>query len=244
MADTAIPTAIPSQLPDNPASFWGRNNRNLWIILGSVLGVLALLFGLGVFIIVHRQLRRKGLKECIIPGRPITPLDDAEFESWRRPSMKSQSYGRYTTMMPRRPSPTAKKSDSYRSFDKELFLMSRPRTSSDPTQPPPSKQPNHHVRRKSSMSVHDRPPTPYSARCSEEEEGWPSPPRRASRGSRGSQGSRSPRQVRDLNSKYSSVSEASDFDFGFRTVSSNRPIGQAGIIEEPKRTHTINYLAD
>lgn len=136
-----------------------HSNRNLWIILASVLGTLVVAFVIGILWTCRRHWR-----VSLFPTRTVTPLDDAEFESWRRPS---QYMGRRYTVMPRKPSPVRMAPDSYNMFEKEVFLAKRPST--PPPRPPrPSMSlksqqtpPSRHSR---TNSIQDRPPTPYSSR--------------------------------------------------------------------------------
>lgn len=134
----------------------------VWIILGAVLGLLVLL---AVAVAVLFCWRRNKRRVRGFSLRAVTPLDDAEFESWRRPSQYTQRQEKYAirpVVTRDRISPTM--------FEKELHTYDAPRTPSPediaaPLQSPSSsiRKPER-VRRKSSVasSIADRPPTPYS----------------------------------------------------------------------------------
>ncbi|KAI8941356.1 hypothetical protein NX059_002581 [Plenodomus lindquistii] len=141
----------------------------VWIILGAVLGVLVLLgvVVLGLFCWKRSKRRVRGFSL-----RAVTPLDDAEFESWRRPSQYTQRPEKYgirptqPALLRDRVSPTSPKL-----FEKELATYEFPPRTPSPTDFSPSmKSPlesvrrPEKVRRKSSVasSIADRPPTPYS----------------------------------------------------------------------------------
>lgn len=141
--------------------------------------------------------------------RAITPLDDAEFESWRRPSTYTQKPEKYGIMPSRPPVVRAKNSASI--FEKDIQLFDKPhtppRTSVKSISPSsPIRMPDHARRKSSVTSLQDRPPTPYSPGLSEDDE-HPAPwlPRRDSQRSRG-------------HVHYPSMSEASEFDFGFNSA--------------------------
>jgi hypothetical protein len=132
--------------------------------------------------------------------RAVTPLDDAEFESWRRPSQytqRSEKYGIRPVVTRDRISPTM--------FEKELNTYEPPRTPSPHDLAHPLRSPSSsiqkpdRVRRKSSVasSIADRPPTPYS----------PTSP--SSEFNRASTSSRKSQPL----IHYPSVSEASAFKF-------------------------------
>jgi hypothetical protein len=138
------------------------DETKLYIILGVVLGTLVLT---GVAVAVLFCVRRNKSRVRGFSLRAPTPLDDAEFESWRRPSEHTEKHGirsiqpvvvqdRYTPTM----------------FEKELVLYDHPRTPSPDSFASPLQSPSssirkpERVRRKSSVtsSIADRPPTPYS----------------------------------------------------------------------------------
>lgn len=179
------------------------NQINIWIILAAVLGtlVLALVVVLALYCWRRSTRRVRGFSL-----RAVTPLDDSEFESWRRPSQYTQRPQKYgirpalppavrTTMLekeiddydqPRTPSP-----QDYHSFNYPMSPIRKPER----------------VRRKSSAtsSIADRPPTPYSPSSRKTE--FP----RDSVSSRKSYGS--PRI------HYPSMSEASAFNFDLKDMS-------------------------
>ena len=176
--------------------------NQLWIILGSVLGFLVLIFVLTVALFCWKRPASKMRKFSI---RAVTPLDDAEFESWRRPTQytaRREKYGIHPT-----PPPVAViKTPTL--WEKEVNLNDRPRTpplKRSPTSPraPSSITAPERARRKSSVSIADRPPTPYSPSSSTNEF-----VRTGSHASRGS-----PRSPKHLH--YPSASDASDFNFNF-----------------------------
>ncbi|KAH8731173.1 hypothetical protein GQ44DRAFT_379061 [Phaeosphaeriaceae sp. PMI808] len=134
----------------------------VWIILGSVVGVLVLL---GVIVAVLMCWKRNQRRVRGFSLRAVTPLDDAEFESWRRPSQYTQrpeKHGIRPVVTRDRISPTM--------FEKELHGYELPRTPTPDDLAPPLRSPSssirkpERVRRKSSVasSIADRPPTPYS----------------------------------------------------------------------------------
>lgn len=137
----------------------------VWIILGAVLGTLVLS---GVIVLVLFCWKRSKRRVRGFSLRAVTPLDDAEFESWRRPSQYTQRGEKYgirptqPALLRERVSPTM--------FEKELSTYEFPRTPSPTDLSPAMKSPSssirkpERVRRKSSVasSIADRPPTPYS----------------------------------------------------------------------------------
>ncbi|KAH9870541.1 hypothetical protein IAQ61_006017 [Plenodomus lingam] len=184
-----------------------EQETKMWIILGAVLGTLVLsgttVLGLCCWKRSKRRVRGFSL-------RAVTPLDDAEFESWRRPSQYTQRPEKYSirptqpAILRDRVSPT-----SPNLFEKELATYEFPPRTPSPTDrslsiksPYDSVQRPEKVRRKSSVasSLADRPPTPYS----------PTSPtsgfQRASTSSRKSQ---------PLIGQTGSMSEASAFRFEF-----------------------------
>lgn len=174
-------------------------DNTIWIVLGSVFGVLMLAL-IATLLLFCRKRSKKKVR--IFSLRAVTPLDDAEFESWRRPSTsKPKKYG----IMPSRPAVVRAK-NSANLFEKEVALYSRVHT--PPQTPPKSDTPTSsiklpdHARRKSSVSIQDRPPTPFSPDVSEDGDPALWLPKIESPRSRG-------------HVHYPSVSEASEFDFGF-----------------------------
>jgi hypothetical protein len=177
-----------------------EQETKVWIILGAVLGTLVLS---AVAVAVLFCWRRNKRRVRGFSLRAVTPLDDAEFESWRRPSQYTQrpeKYGIRPVVTRDRISPTM--------FEKELHTYEPPRTPS-PQDLPPLRSPSSsirkpdRVRRKSSVasSIADRPPTPYS----------PTSP--SSEFNRASTSSRKSQPL----IHYPSVSEASAFKFELNT---------------------------
>ena len=175
----------------------------IWIILAVVLGSLVLALAV-VFLLFCRRRAKKKVRGFTL--RAVTPLDDAEFESWRRPSQYTQRPEKYG-IRPTQPAAT-RTARSAPMFEKEINYNS-PRTPSpqdnDSIKSPstPVRKPER-VRRKSSVcsSIADRPPTPYSPSSTVSE--FP----RSSMASRKSYAG-SPRI------HYPSMSEASAFNFNF-----------------------------
>jgi hypothetical protein len=136
----------------------------VWIILGAVLGSLVLAFAL-VFLLFFRRRSRRKMRGFTL--RAVTPLDDAEFESWRRPSQYTQ---RPQTYASRFAQPTVSRAQGAADvLEKEIGGYEAPRTPS-PLDQVSTKSPStpirkpERARRKSSVcsSLADRPPTPYS----------------------------------------------------------------------------------
>lgn len=192
-----------------------EHDRNLAIILGSVLGGCAVLLIVGIVLFILR--RRKKTRGSII-ARAVTPLDDAEFESWRRPSKQLQWREKYN-VLPEPPAPaltrmpsSSRRNRHSRQISQLSALTEKEYEGSVPSysyRPKPSRTPEpnikpEHVRNKSSLSLQDRPPTPYSPTSSKESQNFPTPTR--------------PKSVsqRSNHVHYPSMSEASDFDFGFQ----------------------------
>jgi len=138
--------------------------------------------------------------------RAVTPLDDAEFESWRRPSQHTKTTEKDGLQLM---SPIVVRTPKISpELEKELNLYEFPRRASTPrdaplgpTSPIPRPDP---VRRKesSASSLAERPPTPYSPTTTNGEF-----PRRGSQLSRKS--SSTPY------GHYASLSDTSNFEFGF-----------------------------
>ncbi|KAF2264526.1 hypothetical protein CC78DRAFT_228958 [Lojkania enalia] len=179
--------------------------QKIWIILAAVLGffVLALALTLGLFCWKRSKRRIRGFSL-----RAVTPLDDAEFESWRRPSQYTQRPEKYGIKAVQ---PTiARSSKPPNMFEKELNLYDAPRTPSRQSTTKSLKSPSSSIqkperarRKSSSVSIADRPPTPYSPASTTGEF-----PRRGSHTGRRSQGS----------TRYGhnpSMSQGSDFTFNF-----------------------------
>ncbi|CAO2650375.1 Nn.00g016670.m01.CDS01 [Neocucurbitaria sp. VM-36] len=182
-------------------------SSKVWIILGAVLGTLVLT---GVTVLVLFCWKRSKRRVRGFSLRAVTPLDDAEFESWRRPSQYTKRPEKYGI----RPSKPAVIRDrtSPTLFEKELSTYEFPRTPSPQDMSPPMKSPSssirkpERVRRKSSVasSIADRPPTPYSPT---------SPTSPSGEFSRGSVSSRRSQPL----IHYPSMSEASAFRFEFES---------------------------
>jgi hypothetical protein len=171
----------------------------IWIILAAVLGSLVLAMVLVLALFCWRRSKKQVRGFSL---RAVTPLDDAEFESWRRPSQYSQRPQKYGI----RPAPPPPVKTIF--FEKEVMCWDARRTPSPHDYPlSPLRKPER-ARRKSSAasSLADRPPTPYS------------PTSRTSEFHRSSIASRksymgSPRI------HYPSMSEASAFDFDLKDMS-------------------------
>ncbi|KAF2638087.1 hypothetical protein P280DRAFT_90779 [Massarina eburnea CBS 473.64] len=170
-------------------------DTTLWTILGIIIGVLVL----GCVAVLVLFCARRSKRVRCFSLRSVTPLDDAEFESWRRPSQYTQRPEKYG-IRPTQPAVarTARTARAPNMFEKELANYHLTRTPLSPVRKPDR------ARRKSSCasSLADRPPTPYSPASVSSD--YP----RSSYTSRKSYGS-SPR------THYPSMSEASAFDFDF-----------------------------
>ncbi|KAF1835527.1 hypothetical protein BDW02DRAFT_286844 [Decorospora gaudefroyi] len=173
----------------------------VWIILGAILGILVLS---AVAVAVLFCWKRSQRKVRGFSLRAVTPLDDAEFESWRRPSQYTQRPEKYH-IRPTEPA-VLREREPPTMYEKELSTYEFSRTPS-PTDMVSMKSPSssirkpERVRRKSSVasSIADRPPTPYS----------PTSPN-----AEFNRGSTSSRRSNPL-IHYPSVSEASAFRFNF-----------------------------
>ncbi|KAJ4354565.1 uncharacterized protein N0V89_006302 [Didymosphaeria variabile] len=184
------------------------DQNQIWIILAVVLGslVLALVVVLALFCCRRSKRRVRGFS-----FRAVTPLPDAEFESWRRPSQYTQRPQKYGIRPA--PPPPVRTTRSPVMLEKDFDDFDGPRTPSPHDYPSleypmsPIRKPER-VRRKSSAtsSLADRPPTPYSPSSKTSE--FP----RESFSSRKSYGG-SPRI------HYPSMSEASAFNFDIKDMS-------------------------
>ncbi|KAB2571964.1 hypothetical protein BFW01_g11976 [Lasiodiplodia theobromae] len=208
---------------DQQDSAVSEHTRNLAIILGSVLGGCAALLIVGIVLFILRRRRTQGSS---IISRAVTPLDDAEFESWRRPSKQLQWREKYN-VLPEPPAPalTRMPTSSRRNrHSRQLSRLSQltekeleddtPMYSYRPSRTPePGMKAPEHVRNKSSLSLQDRPPTPYSPTSSKESPKFPTQPTHTR-----------PKSVsqRTNHVHYPSMSEASDFDFGFQQNNINQ----------------------
>lgn len=189
----------------------GQTNHQLAIILGSVLGGTATLLIIGCIFayVVHRR-RTNGS----IIARAVTPLDDAEFESWRRPSKQTQWREKYS-ILPEKPPPALTRmppssrqkrrsrtsSNSLMVTEKDMDLDDVPAYTYGYRLPNGGVRPAH-VRNMSTMSLRDRPPTPFSQKDAITHMRTHSASARSTR------------------VHHPSVSEASDFDFGFQQTAS------------------------
>lgn len=182
-----------------------EQETKVYIIIGAVAGTLVV-SALTVAILFLWTRSRRRMRGFSL--RAVTPLDDAEFESWRRPSQHTQQLDEYGI----RPTHKAVLRDriSPRSpsmFEKELSTYEFPPRTPSLTDAASIKSPTSSIRkperarRKSSVasSLADRPPTPYS----------PSSP--SGEFNRGSVSSRRSQPF----IHYPSVSEASAFRFNF-----------------------------
>lgn len=184
----------------------------VWIILAAVLGTLVLAFVLVMVLFCWKRSKRRVRGFSL---RAVTPLDDAEFESWRRPSQYTQRPERYG-IKPTLPA-VVRTNRTPSMFEKELAMYDSPRTPSLYDSVPSVKSPSTSIRkpqrarRKSSVasSIADRPPTPYSPTSPSGD--FP----RASFTSRRSQGG-------TPYIHYPSMSEASAFRFEFEPESPPR----------------------
>jgi len=142
-----------------------EQGTKVWIILGAVLGTLVVTAVITALLFCWTRNKRRMRGFSL---RAATPLDDAVFESWRRPSQYTQRSEKYG-IRPMQPTVTRDRS-SPTMFEKELHTYEPPRTPSptdtlpDLQSPSSSVQKPERVRRKSSIasSIADRPPTPYS----------------------------------------------------------------------------------
>ncbi|KAF2274552.1 uncharacterized protein EI97DRAFT_451636 [Westerdykella ornata] len=178
-------------------------DKKAWIILAAVLGTLVLLLVLTLVLFFWKRSKRR-LRGFSL--RAVTPLDDAEFESWRRPSQYTRRPEK--TSMRTTPAVTVRTTRTPAILEKDINSYELPR---DPSPLPttkaspisPIRKPER-VRRKSSVSssIADRPPTPYSPTSPSADF-----PRRSSHTSRKSGSTPYPH--------YPLMSEASTFDFKF-----------------------------
>lgn len=136
--------------------------KNIWIILAAILGTLVLTLVLTLSLFCWKRSQKK---IRVFSLRAVTPLDDAEFESWRRPSQYTKRPAKYG-INPTQPA-VIRTTRTPNMFEKDVGYYDIPRTPSpqEPTMSPstPIRKPDQ-VRRKSSTasSIADRPPTPYS----------------------------------------------------------------------------------
>lgn len=174
--------------------------RNLWIILAVVLGTLVLAFTVVLYLFC---VRRNKKKLRVFSLRAVTPLDDAVFESWRRPSQYTQRPERYG--MRSSQSNFTRTTQQPNMIEKELrdYDFS---PSSVPSATSPIRKPERAHRKSScASSLADRPPTPYSPASVSSE--FPPSSFTSTKSFPGS-----PR------THYPSLSEASAFDFDFQSL--------------------------
>jgi hypothetical protein len=184
-----------------------EQETKVYIIIGAVAGTLVI-SALTVALLFFWTKSRRRMRGFSL--RAVTPLDDAEFESWRRPSQHTQRLDEYgirptaravlrDRVSPRTPSFFEKELSTY-DFPPRTPSLSDAASIKSPTSS--IRQPER-ARRKSSVasSLADRPPTPYSP-CSPSGEF-----NRASVSSRRSQPL----------IHYPSVSETSAFRFNFES---------------------------
>jgi hypothetical protein len=139
--------------------------KKVWIILAAVLGTLVLLLVVTLVLFCWQRSKRRMRGFSL---RAATPLDDAEFESWRRPN----KYAKGSEMSGIRPIQPVivRSSKTPNMFEKEINFSEPPRTPSpegpiaSPKFASTSIRKPERVRRISSVSssLADRPPTPYS----------------------------------------------------------------------------------
>jgi hypothetical protein len=143
-------------------------SSKIWIILGALLGTL-IFSGIALMMLCCWRRNRRRLRGFSL--RAVTPLDDAEFESWRRPSQYTQRQEK-SIIQPIRPistqgyfspsTPTVYEKDFQpKQAGRNTFLQG---TMALPSSPISSIRKPERARRKSSVasSIADRPPTPYS----------------------------------------------------------------------------------
>jgi len=174
--------------------------KTLWIIVAVVLGTLVIALAVVLLLFCARRNKKK-LR--VFSLRAVTPLDDAVFESWRRPSQYTQRPERYGIRSSQPNSTRTTKTPSM--MEKELSDYEFP-PSSAPSAASPIRKPER-VHRKSSCasSLADRPPTPYSPASVSSE--FQSSSFTSSKSFPGS-----PR------THYPSLSETSAFDFDFQSL--------------------------
>jgi hypothetical protein len=136
--------------------------KYIWIILAAILGTLVLTLALTMGLFCWKRSQKK---MRVFSLRAVTPLDDAEFESWRRPSQYTKRPEKHG-IDPTQPA-SVRTTRTSNLYEKELGYYDLPRTPSprerSMSYSTPIRKPDR-VRRKSSTasSIADRPPTPYS----------------------------------------------------------------------------------
>src|SRR5262245_5477672 len=99
--------------------------QKIWIILAVVLGSLVLTLVI-VFSLFCWRRSKKRIRGFSL--RAVTPLDDAEFESWRRPSQYTQRPQKYG-IRPTQPA-VVRTTKTPNMFEKEMGNYEPPRTPS------------------------------------------------------------------------------------------------------------------
>ncbi|CAI6247721.1 unnamed protein product [Periconia digitata] len=174
--------------------------KDLWILLAVILGTLVLTCAA---ILTLFCIRRNKKKLRMFARRAATPLDDAVFESWRRPSQYTQRPERYGIRSSQPNMARAAQTPSM--MEKELRNYTFPHSSLS-SAPSPVRKPERAQRKSScASSIADRPPTPYSPTSVSSE--FPPSSFTSSKSFPGS-----PR------THYPSLSEASAFDFDFNAL--------------------------
>lgn len=200
---------------------------SIWIILAAVLGTLVLLLAIVLILFCWKRSKRRVRGFSL---RAVTPLDDAEFESWRRPSQYTKRPEKYN-ITPTQPA-VLRSPRAPNFLEKELGLYEMPRTPSPQSTTPSTKSPRspsirkpERVRRKSSLSLADRPPTPYSPTSPSGD--FPRP---------GSYSSRKSGSLASIH--YPSMSETSAFNFDFDFSHSSRDYSlQAHRVSDERPLH-------
>ncbi|KAL1633592.1 hypothetical protein SLS58_011013 [Diplodia intermedia] len=194
-----------------------ENNRDLAIILGSVLGGCAALLIIGILIYVTRRKKSQGSS---IISRAVTPLDDAEFESWRRPSKQLQWREKYN-VLPEPPAPALTRMPSSSRRNRHSRQISRLSQLTEKEledecpmysyRPKPSRTPEPGMRAQEHPFV-ARPPA-YAVFANLQQ-----------RITQVSDATDAHKAKRNNHVHYPSLSEASDFDFGFQQNNNNNYI--------------------
>lgn len=195
-------TQSPSSVQTDAANF--ANGQYLPVVLGSVLGALVLGLAIYVLWLLRRRHQRSGRRSLAATFRAVTPLSDSEFESWRRPSTNQRQWPeKYPiSTIDSRPLPRISRAPSQPKTTKPVLI------NPFDTPNPQSMRPVVHTRRKSStVSIQDRPPTPYS----------PASPklRKSSESKEDLWGAASPTHTKPAQARvyHPSTSESSTFDF-------------------------------
>lgn len=211
------------------------SHRNLIIIIAVVVGILVA--SIAGFVVYGCRKRSARLRTRLFK-RAATPLSDAEFDKWRH-STKAPTYRsggttvykstgtRFETFNGDVKVPIPAPIVSVVRLDTNMYQQaSRPITPPEPRRtsneafqsPTTSTRPlMSHSRHKSSVSLQDRPPTPHS---SSPRSAWDS---ESPFSDSAMEVPQSPQQKEHrVHVHYPSISEASDFDFGFQGSSPRR----------------------